>query len=372
MRELIEATYTLPAGLGRVGLKPDPQRSTQCTASVHGLFPGLRAVPPHHVRRRDQRCRRRQRAACAVAARLAADASRMASRRSSPRARFTVVATDLRGYGDSSKPPSGENHAGYSKRAMAQDQVEVMRQLGFERFAVVGHDRGGRVACRMALDHPQAVTTTGVARHRADAHRLHAGQQESRDLVLPLVLSHPAGAVAGDAARRPGRAVPAQLRVSRPDPGRDRRSGVRRLPALLCKSANAARDVRGLSRRREHRSAARRDGPRARCCPARRSYCGAYTARCIACSMCWKRGGRARPARRARRCRRVIGCRRSVRTSSAQRCWNSSLNIVGLVGLKPDLQPMLQADLSGTCNAIYESFRRSARAGGEPPLQEKP
>ena len=61
--------------------------------------------------------------------------------------RFTVVATDLRGYGDSSKPPEGENHAGYSKRTMAQDQVEVMRQLGFEQFAVVGHDRGGRVAC---------------------------------------------------------------------------------------------------------------------------------------------------------------------------------------------------------------------------------
>lgn len=72
--------------------------------------------------------------------------------------RFTVVATDLRGYGDSSKPPEGENHAGYSKRAMAQDQIEVMRQLGFERFAVAGHDRGGRVACRLALDHPQAVT----------------------------------------------------------------------------------------------------------------------------------------------------------------------------------------------------------------------
>ena len=72
--------------------------------------------------------------------------------------RFTVVATDLRGYGDSSKPPEGENHAAYSKRAMAQDQVEVMRQLGFERFAVAGHDRGGRVACRLALDHPQAVS----------------------------------------------------------------------------------------------------------------------------------------------------------------------------------------------------------------------
>jgi haloacetate dehalogenase len=72
--------------------------------------------------------------------------------------RFTVVATDLRGYGDSSKPAGGENHAAYSKRALAQDQVEVMRRLGFERFAVVGHDRGGRVACRLALDHPQAVT----------------------------------------------------------------------------------------------------------------------------------------------------------------------------------------------------------------------
>ena len=71
---------------------------------------------------------------------------------------FTVVATDLRGYGDSSKPPSGETHVGYSKRALAQDQVEVMRALGFEQFAVAGHDRGGRVACRMALDHPQTVT----------------------------------------------------------------------------------------------------------------------------------------------------------------------------------------------------------------------
>ena len=72
--------------------------------------------------------------------------------------RFTVVATDLRGYGDSSKPPEGENHAGYSKRVMAQDQIEVMRALGFEQFAVAGHDRGGRVACRMALDHPHIVT----------------------------------------------------------------------------------------------------------------------------------------------------------------------------------------------------------------------
>src|SRR5918998_4326211 len=75
---------------------------------------------------------------------------------------FTVVATDLRGYGDSSKPESGEDHAGYSKRAMALDQVEVMQELGFDSFAVVGHDRGGRVAHRMVLDHPERVTKLAV------------------------------------------------------------------------------------------------------------------------------------------------------------------------------------------------------------------
>ena len=71
--------------------------------------------------------------------------------------RFTVVCPDLRGYGDSSKPQGGVKHVNYSKRAMAQDQVEVMHLVGFERFAVAGHDRGGRVAHRMALDHPQSV-----------------------------------------------------------------------------------------------------------------------------------------------------------------------------------------------------------------------
>lgn len=70
---------------------------------------------------------------------------------------FTVVTPDLRGYGDSAKPEGGEGHINYSKRAMAADQVAVMRALGFERFAVVGHDRGGRVAHRMALDYPDAV-----------------------------------------------------------------------------------------------------------------------------------------------------------------------------------------------------------------------
>jgi len=75
---------------------------------------------------------------------------------------FTVVAADLRGYGDSSKPVGGENHLNYSKRAMAQDQVEVMTSLGFQKFAVVGHDRGGRVAHRMALDHADRVTQLAI------------------------------------------------------------------------------------------------------------------------------------------------------------------------------------------------------------------
>jgi haloacetate dehalogenase len=75
---------------------------------------------------------------------------------------FTVVATDLRGYGDSGKPPDGENHSGYSKREMARDQVEVMEQLGFSRFALVGHDRGGRVAHRLALDHTERVSRLAV------------------------------------------------------------------------------------------------------------------------------------------------------------------------------------------------------------------
>ena len=77
-------------------------------------------------------------------------------------ASFTVVLADLRGYGDSSKPAGGEAHENYSKRASARDQAEVMTALGFERFAVVGHDRGARVAHRLALDHAARVTRIAV------------------------------------------------------------------------------------------------------------------------------------------------------------------------------------------------------------------
>lgn len=70
---------------------------------------------------------------------------------------FHVICPDLRGYGDSSKPAGGSDHAAYSKRAMAQDMLEVMEQLGYHEFIVIGHDRGARVAHRLALDYPERV-----------------------------------------------------------------------------------------------------------------------------------------------------------------------------------------------------------------------
>jgi haloacetate dehalogenase len=72
--------------------------------------------------------------------------------------RFTLVIADLRGYGDSSKPAGGENHLAYSKRVMARDQLTLMQTFGHRRFAVMAHDRGARVAHRLALDHREAVS----------------------------------------------------------------------------------------------------------------------------------------------------------------------------------------------------------------------
>jgi haloacetate dehalogenase len=77
-------------------------------------------------------------------------------------ARYNVVASDLRGYGDSAKPATTPDHAPYSKRAMAADQVALMRALGHEKFLLVGHDRGGRVSHRLAVDHPASVLRLAV------------------------------------------------------------------------------------------------------------------------------------------------------------------------------------------------------------------
>jgi haloacetate dehalogenase len=91
--------------------------------------------------------------------------------------RFTVIVADLRGYGQSGCPVSSPDHAPYAKRTMARDMAEVMKRFGFEQFMVAGHDRGGRVAYRLALDHPGEVSKiavldvipTAAAWDRADA-----------------------------------------------------------------------------------------------------------------------------------------------------------------------------------------------------------
>ncbi|MGE0658176.1 MAG: alpha/beta fold hydrolase [Reyranellaceae bacterium] len=75
---------------------------------------------------------------------------------------FTCVVPDLRGYGDSSKPPSDKEHYVYCKRANGNDQVKVMQALGFEKFMVAGHDRGGRVTHRMCLDHPDRIERASI------------------------------------------------------------------------------------------------------------------------------------------------------------------------------------------------------------------
>ena len=75
---------------------------------------------------------------------------------------YQVIAPDLRGYGDSEKPESDAEHLTYSKRAMARDQIALMASLGHDRFSLVGHDRGGRVAHRLALDFPDAVDQVAV------------------------------------------------------------------------------------------------------------------------------------------------------------------------------------------------------------------
>jgi haloacetate dehalogenase len=89
-----------------------------------------------------------------------------------------VVLTDLRGYGDSGKPSGGPTHEAYAKRTMAYDQVRVMRELGYERFAVVGHDRGARVAHRLALDYPAAVEKLAVLNIVPTRHALRTVDKE--------------------------------------------------------------------------------------------------------------------------------------------------------------------------------------------------
>ena len=128
---------------------------------------------------------------------------------------YTVVAPDLRGYGDSGKMPDTPDHANYSKRAMALDQVEVMKHFGFDKFPVVGHDRGGRVAHRMALDHADKVTKLAVL-DILPTHYLYTHVTlELRPGVLPLVQLSAAGAGSGKRSQGTGRSAARAADVGR-------------------------------------------------------------------------------------------------------------------------------------------------------------
>ena len=122
---------------------------------------------------------------------------------------FTVVVPDLRGYGDSSKPPAGPDNASYAKRALAQDQVETMASLGFERFAAAGHDRGARVAHRLARDHPERIERLALLDIVPTLYRFETIDQKAATLELSLVFPDPARRIAGAADRRRARVLPA-------------------------------------------------------------------------------------------------------------------------------------------------------------------
>ena len=113
----------------------------------------------------------------------------------------TVVALDLRGYGLSSAPPGDASHVTYSKRTMAKDCVAVMRALGHDRFHVMGHDRGGRVAYRLALDTPDAVQRLILLDIIPDRRAVGFDRRRSRHRVLPLAVPGPAETVAGNPDR---------------------------------------------------------------------------------------------------------------------------------------------------------------------------
>ena len=229
--------------------------------------------------------------------------------RSWPR-RFTVVAADLPGYGDSYRPAPAADHAPHSKRAIATDLVQAMAALGFERFAVAGHDRGGRVAYRMALDWAERVQRAGGARHRPDGRGVGARGRAAGAGLLALGVPGPAGAAARAADRiRPRRLLraPRQADGDRRGPAAVPEVGAGRLPPAAARPDRGAGDLRGLPGGRVDRPRARRGRP-GRGQPDRGAAagrCGAAAGRCRCCTTTSPRSGatgrRDGERRRARR-----------------------------------------------------------------------
>ena len=167
---------------------------------------------------------------------------------------FTVVATDLRGYGDSEKPPGGDNHANYSFRTMAQDQIEVMAALGHEKFFAAGHDRGARVLHRMCLDHPDKVLRAAildiVPQHHVFNHPNKAWATFSWHWFFMI---QPNTFPRAPDERRSGFLHREEAVEDQTGLELLRSGGDRRVQALFPRSGDGACHVRGLPRLRRHR-----------------------------------------------------------------------------------------------------------------------
>ena len=228
---------------------------------------------------------------------------------------FTVVCADLRGYGDSGKPASDATHAAYSKRAMAQDMVEVMRELGFARFRLAGHDRGGRVAHRLCLDHPDAVERVAVLDISPTRTMFAETDQAFATayyhwffLIQPFDM--PEKLIGADPT------FYLHWMMGRLGLGLEHfdARALAEYERCFADAGHHPCDVRGLSRRGVDRPRARRRG--CRCRSARSSVhcwrCGARRASSTVCSRRCATGARSRRMSAARRCRRGTICAEEV------------------------------------------------------------
>ena len=208
---------------------------------------------------------------------------------------FSLVIADLPGYGWSSVPESGEDHAPYDKRSMAKAMVELMEKLGHIRFRLAGHDRGGRVAYRLALDHPhrlEKLSTLDIVPTHAMWHGIDA--KLAFRIWHWTFLALPAPFPENDDRPRPGRLLEPDHRAGHQGEirRRVRSPRARALPRVLQRSAAHPCDLRGLSRRPHHRLHTT-TRPTAR--PARRS-----SARCSRCGVRPESRPKPEPARSRR------------------------------------------------------------------------
>ena len=207
---------------------------------------------------------------------------------------------------------------------MARDQVELMAALGLDRFAVVGHDRGGRVAHRMALDHPAAVERAGRARHRPHRHDVRPDGQGVRHPLFLVVLPDPALPAARAADRRRSRIFPAHA-YRRPDQdaGRGRPGDLRGISALLPRSRpRAMRSARTTGLPPPSTWSTTPPTPTAR---SRRLCwrCGARRAWSAPSTTCWRPGARRPSMSGAGRWIAGTACRRSCPKRPRPSCWPS-------------------------------------------------